>query len=48
WNGYTPVEMTGSVEFPRIGQLPYLLTLPGHGFYWFLLRPGNPEAGDQA
>ena len=22
WNGYTPVEMTGHVEFPRIGQLP--------------------------
>ena len=38
WNGYTPVEMTGYVEFPRIGQLPYLLTLPGHGFYWFQLR----------
>ncbi|HEX9834078.1 MAG TPA: maltose alpha-D-glucosyltransferase, partial [Mycobacterium sp.] len=27
YNGYTPVEMTGYVEFPRIGQLPYLLTL---------------------
>jgi maltose alpha-D-glucosyltransferase/alpha-amylase len=37
WNGYTPVELTGHVEFPRIGQLPYLLTLPGHGFYWFQL-----------
>ena len=46
WTGYTLVEMTGYVEFPTIGQLPYLLTLPGHGFYWFLLRPGNPEAGD--
>ncbi len=45
WNGYTPVEMTGYVDFPRIGQLPYLLTLPGHGFYWFQLRP--PEPGDQ-
>src|ERR1700754_5326538 len=45
WNGYTPVEMTGYVEFPRIGQLPYLLTLPGHGFYWFQLRPG--ESGEQ-
>ena len=41
WNGYTPVELTGYVEFPRIGQLPYLLTLPGHGFYWFQLR--EPE-----
>jgi len=29
--------LTGQVEFPRIGQLPYLLTLPGHGFYWFAL-----------
>ena len=45
WNGYTPVEMTGHVEFPRIGQLPYLLTLPGHGFYWFALREPVPEAG---
>ncbi|MGE5694446.1 MAG: alpha-glucosidase C-terminal domain-containing protein, partial [Candidatus Sericytochromatia bacterium] len=38
WNGYVPVELTGNVEFPRIGHLPYLLTLPGHGFYWFGLR----------
>jgi maltose alpha-D-glucosyltransferase/alpha-amylase len=45
WNGYTPIEMTGHVEFPRIGQLPYLLTLPGHGFYWFALREPEPEAG---
>ena len=29
----------GGVTFPRIGELPYLLTLPGHGFYWFLLPP---------
>jgi len=40
WNAYTPIELTGHVPFPRIGQLPYLLTLPGHGFYWFrLTRP---------
>ncbi|OOK63617.1 maltose alpha-D-glucosyltransferase domain protein [Mycobacterium kansasii] len=40
WNSYTPIELTGHVEFPRIGHLPYLLTLPGHGFYWFQLsRP---------
>ncbi len=37
WSGHTPVELTGQVEFPRIGHLPYLLTLPGHGFYWFQL-----------
>ena len=39
WNSWTPVELTGHVSFPRIGQLPYLLTLPGHGFYWFELKP---------
>ncbi|WP_433076392.1 maltose alpha-D-glucosyltransferase [Dactylosporangium sp. CA-052675] len=37
WAGYTPIELTGHVQFPAIGQLPYLLTLPGHGFYWFQL-----------
>jgi maltose alpha-D-glucosyltransferase / alpha-amylase len=35
--GSTPVELTGGVRFPEIGELPYLLTLPGHGFYWFQL-----------
>ena len=35
--GVTPVECMGGVTFPPIGELPYLLTLPGHGFYWFQL-----------
>ena len=26
------------MRFPAIGELPYLLTLGGHGFYWFRLR----------
>ncbi len=37
WEGYEPIEMIGHVRFPRIGELPYLLTLSGHGFYWFLI-----------
>ncbi len=37
WAGYRPIELTGRVPFPRVGHLPYLLTLPGHGFYWFQL-----------
>jgi maltose alpha-D-glucosyltransferase / alpha-amylase len=37
FEGRTPVELVGGVHFPRIGELPYLLTLPGHGFYWFEL-----------
>ena len=32
-----PVELLGGVRFPKIGELPYLLTLPGHGFLWFKL-----------
>jgi maltose alpha-D-glucosyltransferase/alpha-amylase len=39
FKGITPVECMGGVTFPPIGDLPYLLTLPGHGFYWFQL-PG--------
>ena len=43
WNNYTPVELTGQVKFPRIGHLPYLLTLPGHGFYWFQLSASEED-----
>ena len=44
YQGYTPVELTGNVRFPTIGELSYLLTLPGHGFYWFqLVRTGKGE-----
>jgi maltose alpha-D-glucosyltransferase/alpha-amylase len=35
------------VEFPQIGVLPYMLTLAGHGFYWFeLARPTEPARDD--
>jgi maltose alpha-D-glucosyltransferase/alpha-amylase len=37
YEGVTPVELTGGVHFPRVGEWPYLLTLAGHGFYWFQL-----------
>src|SRR5690606_10030560 len=36
--GLTPVEISGMTEFPRITEAPYFLTLPPHGFYWFLLQ----------
>ncbi|HEX5391945.1 MAG TPA: putative maltokinase, partial [Rhodocyclaceae bacterium] len=35
--GRTPVELLGRTPFPPIGDLPYMVTLPGHGFYWFRL-----------
>jgi maltose alpha-D-glucosyltransferase/alpha-amylase len=41
--GWVPIELTGGVRFPPIGELPYLLTLPGHGFYWFQLTPEEGE-----
>ncbi|MBE1534608.1 maltose alpha-D-glucosyltransferase/alpha-amylase [Actinomadura algeriensis] len=44
FRGSTPIECMGGVQFPAIGELPYLLTLPGHGFYWFLLPPPPDEA----
>ena len=36
-----PVEMTGGAAFPPIGELPYMLTLPPFGFYWFELRAAD-------
>ena len=39
WEGCVPVELLGGVPFPPIGELPYLLTLGGYGFYWFRLTP---------
>ncbi|SPJ24923.1 maltose alpha-D-glucosyltransferase [Palleronia abyssalis] len=38
FDGRVPIEMTGQSAFPPIGALPYLLTLPSYGFYWFLLK----------
>ena len=37
WKGRVPVEMAGRNAFPPIGALPYLLTLPAYGFFWFRL-----------
>ncbi|HMC40084.1 MAG TPA: maltose alpha-D-glucosyltransferase [Acidimicrobiales bacterium] len=40
WEGRVPIELLGRVPFPRIGELPYFITLPPYGFYWFeLIEP---------
>src|SRR6185369_5569389 len=45
FKGRVPVELLGRTSFPPIGELPYLLTLPGYGFYWFRLsRDTAPPA----
>jgi maltose alpha-D-glucosyltransferase / alpha-amylase len=38
FEGYIPREMFGGNPFPRIGRVPYLLTLGPYQFYWFRLR----------
>ncbi len=38
WKGRIPREMLGRTRFPRIGELPYLITLPPYGFFWFSLE----------
>ena len=38
YKGDVPIEMFGRNLFPRIGELPYLLTLGPYQFFWFRLR----------
>jgi maltose alpha-D-glucosyltransferase/alpha-amylase len=42
FEGMVPYELFGGARFPRIGELPYLLTPGPRGFLWFQLK----EDGD--
>jgi maltose alpha-D-glucosyltransferase/alpha-amylase len=48
FEGRVAVELFGGTPFPPIGELPYLLTLGPHSFYWFSLEPagGRPERAE--
>ncbi|MFW6076822.1 MAG: putative maltokinase, partial [Hyphomicrobiales bacterium] len=37
YKGRVPIELLGRSPFPPVGDLPYMLTLPAYGFYWFVL-----------
>jgi maltose alpha-D-glucosyltransferase / alpha-amylase len=37
FKGRYPREIFGRSRFPKIGELPYLLTMAPRGFYWFQL-----------
>lgn len=37
WKKRVPVELLGRTVFPPIGEMPYLLTLKGYGYYGFRL-----------
>ncbi len=43
FKGRVPVEMLGRTTFPPIGELPYLLTMPSYGFFWFRLATDVPQ-----
>ncbi|MEX1005163.1 MAG: maltose alpha-D-glucosyltransferase [Acidimicrobiia bacterium] len=47
--GSRPVEVFGRTPFPRVGELPYLLTLGPHEFYWFRFERASDvsENGDR-
>jgi maltose alpha-D-glucosyltransferase/alpha-amylase len=38
----------GGAHFPTIGELPYLLTLAGHGFYWLRIPRVHLPTGEPA
>jgi maltose alpha-D-glucosyltransferase/alpha-amylase len=44
FRGAVPCELIGRNDFPRIGDLPYLLTLGPHDFLWFELGDGGSAA----
>ena len=46
YQGWSPIEIFGRSRFPRIGELPYLLTLAPRGFYWFQLVEGDEDEDD--
>jgi maltose alpha-D-glucosyltransferase / alpha-amylase len=49
FKGTTPVELFGRTPFPPIGDLPYLLTLGPHGFFWFSIeQPKTTTAADRS
>ena len=48
FHGCVPVDLWSNQPFPQIGELPYLLTMGPHGFYWFRLvsaEEAPPAAG---
>jgi maltose alpha-D-glucosyltransferase/alpha-amylase len=38
FDGWQPVELVGEIRFPKVGELPYFVTLGPHAFYWFRLE----------
>jgi maltose alpha-D-glucosyltransferase/alpha-amylase len=45
FEGRVPVELFGQESFPPVGKLPYLVTLPGHGYIAFRLSTDAKPPG---
>ncbi|HUP31134.1 MAG TPA: maltose alpha-D-glucosyltransferase [Usitatibacter sp.] len=45
FEGRVPVELFGQESFPPVGKLPYLVTLPGHGYIAFQLSTDAKPPG---
>ena len=43
FSGRVPVELSAGSQFPPIGELTYLLTVPPFGFYWFALATTDDQ-----
>ncbi len=48
FRGAVPIELFSHNAFPTVGELPYLLTLGPHSFYWFRLRCDTATAAADA
>jgi maltose alpha-D-glucosyltransferase / alpha-amylase len=46
FRGRQPIELLGRSVFPTIGDLPYLLTLQAHSFFWFELLSSTQQTGN--
>ena len=43
FSGRVPIELSAGSQFPPIGELTYLLTVPPFGFYWFALATADDQ-----
>ncbi len=48
FKGLVPLELFGRTTFPPVGDLPYMLTLGPHAFYWLSLERPRDEVADVA
>ena len=43
FEGRELTEVFGHTRFPKVGELPYFLTMAPHSFYWFMVEPAETD-----